>query len=490
MKKIILNTLVFMTIFISSNIVVFWGDSCAKCKIHEWTPDIINDYIKDLRTVIWNITQEINQAESTRSRSEIIISKETIRQLFTNVNRAVNRAFDFRWYVSYFNFYVTFPLFRENSTEIWRDYNLLKREREWLERYYKSISQKAWLKWSLDIDKVCRWVSHLETCKLLWKWSFVIDENSIQAFMLSIMTNHNAIMDYFRRSILYDNPESVLKSEIFKRAKILYENETFMLMPLDFKDEFAKFYNWMTNSDCLKCSWWFTQRIEKAFDDMDKRLADWIEWAIDNWIEATKLLMWTHENQSQIEQNLLKNELARQWVNSQKAQEMADNLDKPLMENNFFVNSYNNIKNNINSERQRWSTYYNQEFWWWFAVINHIWEWLQNTRDQLRDERNNQNNSSSTNSNQSQDSINILDIQKNINNIQRWSSISMRINTLYLINKQKADISSQDISLIENRLNNMYYNIDTISNNIESVTQTAVDVCNSQWRWLWICDYR
>lgn len=300
------------TIITSLLLILTLQSAFAECSIKDSSADVLKDYIWNLRKVVSKVTSDLWQNWSDKS---------TITKIEQDFIRGINRVIDFDWYYSSFEFTVL-QLTNEVPYEIKRDRNLLKNELTYLQNYLERIVRRWYA--NNSIKDVCSW---LENCTLSWNWQQVITE---------LIKNTSKIITLYENSILGDSTT--------------FSNSDFILVWPNFKDEFVKSYNKQILMDCSSSEWWFWDRASKSMEKISLD-SQYMKDATKKWIEAWDLLTWkiSKEEERQMERDLLRKELSRQWIPANQAQVIMDNLERYNQEwwfsawNNFFTNSFNSI---------------------------------------------------------------------------------------------------------------------------------------------------
>lgn len=125
MKKI---AILFILFYISCANTVFAWECNKTCKIKDGTPDVITNFITNQRILVNNITGFVNLSQKNLYLLILAILVLNYKKSFS-----IFLPESYKWYYSYFNFYVTYPLQNEYVYEIWRDYDLLEQESKWIQ---------------------------------------------------------------------------------------------------------------------------------------------------------------------------------------------------------------------------------------------------------------------------------------------------------------------------------------------------------------------
>lgn len=400
MKKNII--LFILLIWLSISNIWYAND---ECKIKNSPSEELTKYVENLRKDIEKLRKDINKISVISDTWDK--KQNTISNIKSKWIWFWNTITNWNWYFSYFKFYVTYRLTEQYIPEVWRDYNILVKEYEWLKKY-KDYIIKSW-KYNDDIIKK----------------------------ISEIIKTHAKVMDGFRLTIINN------------------QNNFSIKWVIDFKDYV----------DTQKC------KTDEKFSDRIKNIVNfWKNWknATQNWIDAWSLLNGSYDNKkyAELERNLLKKELSRQWVWAKWADAILKNLENYnnnwwfSKENNFLTNSFNylkdSIKENINPLIK------------WFEEISKEWEKRKEWKDEYWFPIYNYSNIIKENKNE-------LDIQNRLKNIK---------NKLEILTQKQNEINSTYIwNLIE-----MHHNLELSIEALKKAQKAWVKVCNSQAQWLWNCE--
>jgi len=422
MKKILFTSIFLFTIFFSN--IVFW-DCNSGCMIQNWPPDVLNNYLRDLKKVINNYNTEL-----VKNPPKTWLEKEYSKTK-TEIIRSFNKITSWDNYFTNFDFYVMYGTKNEYVPEIWRDYNLLKQEWIYLEKYYKKALSRWYADIVLDSEKICAWIKN---CDL---------SGSALDILWEIYKNHDNIKNYFKLSIIW-------------KRNLFWWN--LILVWKNFKDELYKYYNENTTRNCSTCEWWVFDRITKQIDK------------ISNWQEATKTWMksWqdaiamldgslSDREYERIERDLLKKELWQSASPINASETVLKNLDKYnqwwfSLDNNFITNSFDSVKNSITSQIDSFKDSILQKF-----------------------------------KNKKED-IPTVEFAKSNLWLQDTSKIEELIAEMYNKELPYAQLIDNSKEKLEWRIIELHYNLTQIIKTFDSSIKTSQKVCNDQWQWLWKCD--
>ena len=346
---------------------------------------------------------------------------------------AFNKIINWTGYESYFEYYVIFPLANDVPKEVQRDYALLTKESEWLTNYLKVVAKK-WI--NIKIETACNGIDEVE-CNLEWD---IID------IVWKIAKNQTQIIDIYRRAVMWKLNENEKIDDL-----ILVDNSE-----NKFIKEIIKNY-WLGNN-CLKTKESFFVSIWNKIKEIWQLNELWQKW-MKEWKEAFDLLIWNKPTEN-IEKELLKQELARQWISWDRAQAVMKNLEEfnqnwwYTKDNNFITNTFEHLWDVIEYEKNKFNTNVIEEF----GKLS----WEQNTKTitSLLDES-------------GKVKINLY-IAESVSKIYKHELhfVALSIKT--------SNLSRVDIINLHSELNKWIL----ILSDLKKVSER---VCNKQSTWEWIC---
>lgn len=422
MKKFLFISIFIFNIFFTN--ITFW-DCNSSCKILSWPPEVLSNYLRDLKRVINNFNSELAKVKpQTWAKKEYTKIKTEIIKFFNKITSWDN-------YFTNFYFYIMYGIKNEYVPEIWRDYNLLEQEWIYLERYYKKVLSRWYSDFVLDSKKICNWIENCDlsgnALDILWK----------------IYKNHDDIKNYFKLSIVW-------KRHLFWWNLILVSN--------NFKDEMYEFYNENTTKNCSICEWWFFDRITKQIDD----ISNWQELArnwIKSWQEAIAMLdgSLSDREYEKIERDLLKKELQAQWLPINSSEIVLKNLDKYnnwwfSLDNNFITNTFDSVKDSVVSQINSFTDTILQKF-------------KNNKKD-----------------------VSIKDFTKSYSKLKDTKKIEELISEMYNKELPYSKLQDTSTEQLQWRIIELHYNLTQTIKTLDSSIKTSQKICNDQARWLWKCE--
>lgn len=429
-KKRVYIFLISLFVMLQNNIT-FWECNTTEtnmCTIEDAPAEILITYIENLRKLWDNFAWEIAELypENVWVPYEISRTKQKIQYWY-------NTIINWDWYYSLFDFYILYWTSNEYVPEIWRDYNMLDKEDKLLHKYLSRLIDLWYSDEKINIEKLCAGVIN---CNISWEYTIDI--------LLNIIKNHEAVMDYYRLSIIG-------KRELFIK--------TIAFAPDNFKDQLYTHYNEFTTSRCSQCEGNFFNRVENQI----KVISNWQELGkegIQLWQDGIAILNGTLENHEyeRLERTLLEKELRRQWLSMNASNKVLDNLDKFnengwfSLDNNFITNSYDYLKNSIGSQIEEFRDSILEAFNKEKMVVPIETFW---------------------------------DINQNLNTTKQ---IEERINRLYQTELPSAQLEDNEVEGLEWQIIELHYDLSQWIWNLDTSVEVARKVCNDQWQWLGLCE--
>ena len=433
MKKIIkyiILLLIFNVLFLQPVKAECENDSC---KIKDWPAQVLLDYFNETRRIVRNITNGITK---DNKNSKLERDKNRLQK---NIIQWYNQIINWDGYFSTFNYYITLPIIWEIPYEVKRDHNLITREIEFLNKYFKKIISK----WYSDtkIKKVCSWVKNSSNCKL--------DNKKAKQILIELIQNTERILELYRLSISDKKDEFEHKDSL-----ILVDKNIFIT-------EITNHYNNFTLSDCSRCDEWFMYRVNEAIEEIGSNFSDWDK-GIKLWQDAWKLAQWIDTDDKKIkERKILTTELSRQWIswdnastilwNSKRYNEDLGNRWDAIAystDNNFLTNTFNAFVRNISTQ------------------INEFEEAILQTHNRK---------------------MSIEKLTKTTNKISKQQDLWARIAELYQKELPFAQIQDNNTEALQTRIILMHYQIIQAVNTLEKTIPIARKICNTQDNWNWNC---
>lgn len=425
MKKILLTFFTLTIVIFSSNIALW---NCNSCSISSWPAPVLSQYLTTLKKLSNNFSSEISKITPNTG------VKKDASKTKRNIQKSFNKMISWDGYYSLFDFYVLYGSSNEYVPEVWRDYSLLKKESDALAKYYDRVMKRWYDTWNIDLEKLCTWI---ENC--------TFSSSEVFSVLWEIIQNHEAVMDYYRLSILW-------KRHLFQK-EILFVGE-------NFKDDLYSHYNEYTTTNCSSCE-------GNAFDRAKKQINIIVNWqqsakdGMKSWQDAIAMLDGTYDEREyeRRERQLLEQELRSKWLSMNASNNVLKNLDEYnqsgnfTKNNNFITNSFDYLKNSVKSQ-------------------------IVSFRDSILESfKNNPKNEVPLNS-----------VVKIETNLYFTSQIEERIAEMYKMELPYASFQDNSVESLESRIMELHYNLTQAIENLDETVKISRKVCNDQWQNLWTCE--
>ena len=460
MKKI-LYKLIFLIIicnFTTYNSFAEW--TCESwCKIKNWTPEVISEYISNNRKIIKNLSKNLWD----KSKQYNIPTSWSFAWKNVSKNSSVSTWMWLRIYNSLFNWKETtswFKYFLSNidwdvPTPISRDLRLIDNQNRTL-NYFLSRVIKSGQSWNkIEPKKACKWVEDWWKCeKLIW--------NNIEIAIKNLIDNNNTINLILRKELGFMWFSSIVWSSSY---------DELFAVPENFKQEVKNNYNKQTYKSCAECKWWSIDRIKKSIKKITLNDKAWKKW-IDEWENAWNLLLWINDDKNKknniLERNLLAEELAKQWISTSNWDAVLNDL-KETQWNDFGMSIWNNpITNSFENFVEAISRPFKSK------QVTVLTEAIWNINDALP----------------GKDIFDFEGIKYSEVNLSDDWLIADRIKKT--IAKNKAIITKQNKSTdkLQWRIIQLHINLSQTINTLEKIIPKTEKICNDQDSWNGKCSYR
>lgn len=425
MKKIL--KILFIIFIFSIN---FWISKASTCKIEAETWTSLKNYIQNTEKILSNISWQLNWWNSNSNN----YSKKIYNDIFNFDNLTINQRFVFFHRKA-----------QEIPKEIERDYKKLEN----LDKKLRQIIDKIW---DLNIAEkksvnICSWV------KNCW----FTNNDSIWDITRNIAQNQEKIKAIFTKITVWeiDFRDDICKNWVIKTSGCLFLVEENFIQ--DLKDNYSP-------ENSLVCSEknWFFKKIKEKSNNIfqnNKSTRDWINKWKEAWWLATWLNSLPKEQKEQIERELLKKELTRQWISWDRQTNILEALDNYNEywwfneKNNFFINSFENTRKKFMNEYQRIKQEFSADFF-----------------ENYKKEKLPVNN--------------FLKTQWNSTNIKNIEKI---IREIYTENSKFFAISESTWDNLRSKLIDIHLELSNAINTLKNTCPLAVKICKEQDSWAWQC---
>ena len=437
------------------------------CSIENETRVELDLYIESNTKAVENITTQV-RARGTRWQPTDGL--ENFRRYIVG---SVNNSVDIRRFDDLFDFYVLSAMNWSITSPIYRDYEKLAAEWERIQKLINMLADGLYDDMIITNNQLCNWIN--TRCSIDGEPL----EGRLSVVLWKLYENNLAIRNYYYLTALWKEDEWGNTAKIknyFLIPATWINGETDASVTTSFQNIIAKYYWANAIAQCQQCKWGSFKKIQDTINSISSWLQDQ-EDSYKSWKDSWYLLIGAKESSRKVEKEreLLRKELSRQWIKTDNAEVILQNLDNynnPENENgrvsgftwgnNYISNTFRSLVSNTTTELNTFESAIQSEF----NERNEAnWESLDaetTTIDAL------QNTQSKINS-----SVDIAD----------WIA---SLYQLQLEHTQKDDIlSNKLINNIESTHNSLVETIKIMNKTIP----ISEEVCNSQGFWLWKCSY-
>ena len=421
--KSYLKIIIFI-IFISS-INISFAETKTSCQIKDWQPDIIKDYLKNLRSITWKIVTESNK---TTNKSKSIAQSNSemlwLYNLFTSWNN----------YWVEWNFWLKEPIFNNVPKEFYRDTKLLSNEINKLDNIMSRLTKKWALKNKINSNKICNWYNNCSNKLPDYSWDALIQlitsTRNIKEIIQRAWANQKNNVKLCNNVLLIEKQSCLQIYKIYKNAK----------------------------QECQD------DKTEKKISNINFNFRYSEEW-LQAWKDAWALLLWPDwknkkelEEYHKLEKKLLNDELSRQWITWYQAEQILNNLDEYnnkdwyTKSNNPISNIAKTISNAIDPETK--------------SELN---SFLDSVADVFKDKWSKE--------------VPISKLVELTKKNQKKSISKFDIIEIYNEQLPLAQMQDLDTSEIVGKILDMNHSVSVSINTLDKAIPLSKKACNAQWQW-------
>ena len=274
MKQILIITFL---ILISLPTYSYWAWACL---IEDQTAEALLGYKKVNDLIIKNVNSAIAEYKEEDVdgyfNSKVQSVSDAISDRKNETISIFNQMFNLSWFFSYFDYYVTSPIFNELPSPVRRDYKFLKNENKKLENYIKIMDR--WWKTHVIVENPCAWIA--EACE--WVGVESCEENlngkKAKEIIWELLINNQRIIDLYQLAVIW-------KFDEFNEKRLILVHNNFTL-------EIYKHYSKEAVSVCSKeQEWGFFETISESITQITEYNKYWKDW-IQKWRDAWQVLIW------------------------------------------------------------------------------------------------------------------------------------------------------------------------------------------------------
>ena len=437
------------------------------CSIENTTRIELDIYIESNTQAVENLTALVRERGT---RWEPTDGLENFRKYIVG---SLNNSVDWRRFDDLFDFYVLSAMNGSMPSAIYRDYEKLANEWERISKLINMLADWLYDDMTITNNELCTnidtWCS-LDGKPIEWRLSEVL---------WKLYENNLAIRNYYYLNSLGREDEWISTNKVKNYFFIPLTGinwETGASVTTNFQNILSTYYWANAIAQCNQCQWGSFKKIKDYISNISQSLSIQ-EDSYQAWKDWWYLLIGATETSRkiEIERELLTKELSRQWVKTNNAEVILQNLDNynnPENENgrvwgftwgnNYISNTFKTLVTKTKKDLDTFSSTIQSEF-------NDISQESEGSIDA-----------------QSTTTDRFLTTQNKINTSIDIASDITSLYNLQLEHAQKDDIiTNKLVTNIVDTHNNLVETIEVISKTIP----ISEEVCNSQAFWLWTCSF-
>lgn len=438
MKKIIFTLAIFL-------ITYSMAEASGSCSIKWWPSPRLWEYVNDINIVLSEIW---NKSKTTcKSNDEY---RQSLNKSSSKLENDYNKILDVWSFTSSFKS-ILMVTDGELVDPVYRDYNLIKSQHDKINRVWDIVTKKC----ALDIEIADSNVINNFLAKYDWQ-----NQNTytIGDTLSKLREINGDIFSFYVNAII---GEKYTTSEADSVGK------------LNLKNEFLSYYTGDGLIPCKTEYWsWLLNKLEGVFD-----IWKWVNGWFDTWKNAWNLLIWNDawkQKYAEVEKNLLKKELGKQWISPNGASSMLKNLE--------------------NTNACKWNPACLAEETW--RRITWTLSYFETFFDEVKSDLTNPKNSNFTmivnwkrakyNQNPAKTTDEYIRRLKEINSTK---DIFSEVQTSYNTVISQIDIENDTLDSNVWNLAELYYGLVKTNLKIKDNINVAEELCNCQASWIWNCHF-
>lgn len=447
MKKVLL-ILCLLLLIPQSFGVAFGCEESKSCLISDKPADVLTQYIKDLSQITNNVSSAARWAT---------IDKGAIWKIRSQTLRITNATAGFWWYFSSFDYYVAYPITHDIPYQIERDHRLLLNQNTRLLSKIKTILRSGGA--DIIVKDACRGIT--TPCNF--------NNQTAENILSALLKNHKKVVYLYQLNVLG-------KTSNFKDNLVLVDNT--------FQSKLSSHYWPDSVKTCSACEDWFEGRIKESISNIWK-INENSEGAVNKWKYAWAVLTGNEESAEEFltrtwtgtrkdyyteslwlwEENVLKRYLWETWAGAKTTEIALANLNRynnswslvnkgKLNTSNPLENTARNIFSDIETEFDTFDESVIQEY-----------------------------------ENRGEKDIPTVDLQNTQDSIEVTKRIKRNIAELYERQQSTNVVQDTGVEKLQAKMIQMHVSLSNSISRLHKVTKKSEKVCNSQWKWLWKCNY-
>lgn len=439
MKKIIIT----LSIILLSYSAVSAKGSCS---ISSGPSPRLGEYVRDIDIVLTEISKRANT--TCKSTDEY---KKSLNKSSSKLENDYNKILDVWSFTSSFKS-ILMVTDGELVDPVYRDYNLIKSEHDKINRTSDFVTKKC----ALNVEIADSNIINNFLTKYDWQ-----NQNTytIEDTISKLREINGDIFSFYVNAII---------GEKYKT------NDADSTGKLNLKNEFLTYYTGDKLVDC-KTDYWsgITEKLEKVFD-----IWKWVNWWFDTWKNAWNLLIWNDAGKQKyddVEKNLLKKELGKQWISPNGASSMLKSLE--------------------NTNACKWNPACLAEETWRriTGTLSYFWDFYNEVQNDLTTANYEKNFTMIVNGKKVKYNPNPAkttdEYIKRVKEIQSTTNIFKDVQTSYNTVKSQIDIENDTLDSNVWNLMDLYYSLVKTNLNLKNNINVAEELCNCQASGIWNCHF-
>jgi len=407
----------------------------GNCTIKDNSPQIINNYLKNLRKILSNLNSNIIK-QAIKEKSDSLSKNKNI--FYSEATWLWNSLTSWDDYSTEFKYWLYEPIFNNVPSQIKRDHKKISNQLDKLNNLISQYTNKWYLNIKVNGSKIC---NGIDNCKLsnymLTSWDILIKLVSSTKNIKTLIELW--VTDKGNNPSLCNNVFFISDSECNKIYNIYYT----------------------AKQECQDT--WTWDKIKKAATNF-KFAKDWIQ----KWKDAWALLTWNtnSDKYKKLEKKLLSQELSRQWVPTNQAAQILKNLD-----------NYNNWKS---------VSIFNNPIW---NITNTITNIISPEQKNELKKFKNSIFSLFTKDKKDKKEITIKELMTETTKKTKASQIKLDIEKAYQEQLPLAKMQDLDTNQVVGEIIRMNNSVIIANNTLWKTIPFSQKTCNAQWQWEGICKF-
>jgi len=413
-----------------------FADECSNsCQISDAPAPALTEYFTNIETLqsniieaLWEVESEISispedDSDEPQSFSQPRAEWEWVLNRSRQLLQTFNSLLNFNDYFGSFDFKIALPITNEVPNEVQRDHRKLETIWERLTSILETSTRRNTS--GAQSDTLC---DDIDNCPF--------SEVSIWQTLVRAINNNREIIRLYESSIL--------------DKAFLAENRNFILVSDDFESQIQEYYNKDTLWSCSMCEGNTWSETRQRIEDISLKNSEY-EAGIQTWRDAWALMRWWNTaNNVGVQNRVLSEYLATQWISWWQADVVLDNLNRysswGVTGSNPGLNSANYASVAIENRIDSFSQTLSEQFEW-------------------------------------RDRVPIVELAQVNSEIKSTENLALWISSLYeelIPYSQAQDIWAQQLQV---RILRMHASLMRSINELQKNQSLSEQLCDKQWVW-------